>query len=256
MARRQKEIPWYKNWFDENYLLLYKHRNSDDAREQAALIQRTLKPGKNCTILDLGCGEGRYMPFFKNIGCKIRGMDLSETLLRSAKTKYPLLDLVLGDMRNIPFLPAKFDLILSLFTSFGYFENDEENRQVVGSIYRCLKPGGVFWLDFLNADSIENNLVAESSYRISNSIQVLEKRKIMAGRIIKNIYFTKGAAPPAGESMTIKNYHESIRLFTRDELIEMLQQAGFQAANCFGDYRGDPWSKESERTIILGRKTN
>ncbi|MCI0471490.1 MAG: class I SAM-dependent methyltransferase, partial [Candidatus Aminicenantes bacterium] len=137
MKRQQKEIPWYKNWFDENYLLLYKHRNSDDAREQAALIQRILNPGKNCTILDLGCGEGRYTPFFKNRGCRIYGMDLSGTLLRNAKTKYPRLDLVLGDMRDIPFLPGKFDLILSLFTSFGYFERDEENRLVLDSVYRC-----------------------------------------------------------------------------------------------------------------------
>ncbi len=243
MEKLQRELPWYKKWFDENYLLLYRHRDVEDAREQVSLIIDSLKPAKGSSILDLGCGEGRYTVFFKDRGYRVLGLDLSEKLINCGKKKYPRLNLVKGDMRAIP---GRFDLILSLFTSFGYFEDDNENQQVVCSVYRSLNPGGVFWLDFLNPQYIKNNLVAESFTRISPRIMVQEKRKIKDGRIIKDIFFE--------EKGLKKHYRESVRLYTRRELEEILERSGFRLAGCFGSYRGEEWHQDSERTIVYGRK--
>lgn len=248
MERLQQEVPWYRDWFDENYLLLYQHRDNDDAKEQVDLIIDTLNPTKNSLILDLGCGEGRYACFFKSLGYWVLGLDLSATLIRRGKEKYPHLNLVVGDMRAIPTAPGKFDLILSLFTSFGYFEEDKENEKVLASVCRSLKPGGVFWLDFLNANNIENNLVPENTSHITPFFQVVEKRKIAGRRIIKDIYLRNR------EQRTIKRYKESIRLFTKSELEMMMEQTGFLPEGCFGNYRGEEWAEESERTIIFGRK--
>jgi SAM-dependent methyltransferase len=250
MERQQRELPWYKKWFDENYLLLYHHRNTKDAEEQVELINYTLCPGKNCSILDLGCGEGRYSVFFRDRGFKVLGVDISETLIRSGKKKYPHLDLVVGDMRAIPVFPGKFDIVLSLFTSFGYFEKDEENRKVLCSVHQSLKPGGIFWLDFLNPHHVEKNVVPENSSRISSCIYAIEKRKIEGNRIVKDIYFKDNRCE------TIKHYKESVRLFTRGELEDMMKKTGFGLSGCFGNYRGEEWDVDSERTIICGRKAN
>lgn len=245
MESQNREAPWYKQWFDENYLLLYRHRDLDDAREQFRLILDVLKPDKKNTVLDLACGEGRYASFFDKSGYRVLGLDLSETLIRRGKEKYPDLGLVVGDMRSIP---GKFDLILSLFTSFGYFEEDRENRLVLDAVYAALNENGIFWLDFLNSTYVRHHLVPDNFSQISTDIHVREKRKIAGSRIIKDIYF-KGNG-------TTTHYRESVRLYTRWELEEMLQEAGFSLEGCFGDYRGEAWSEDCRRTILYGRKSS
>jgi SAM-dependent methyltransferase len=170
-------------------------------------------------------------------------LDLSKTLIKYGKKNDPQLNLVVGDMRHIP---GRFNLILSLFTSFGYFDKDEENERVIRSVYQSLYPGGSYWLDFLNRDYVEKNLVPGNVSRLPSGIKVLETRKIAGGRIIKDIYFKKNG--------TEKCYQESVRLFTPQDLERMFQKNGFRVENCFGDYNGNPCSPDSERTILVGKK--
>jgi SAM-dependent methyltransferase len=177
------------------------------------------------------------------MGFRVTGLDLSEILVTHGREKYPQLDLRVGDMRSIP---GKFDLILSLFTSFGYFETDEENEEVVRSVYEALNPNGVYWLDFLNAQEVESNRVPESVSQLSPEIRVIENRKIENGRIIKDIHFKNN-----GEG---RCYTESVRLFTCDQLEKMFKKSGFHLEHCFGDYQGSQWTSESPRTILIGKK--
>jgi SAM-dependent methyltransferase len=239
----KKDKPWYTEWFDENYLEVYRHRNTDDAKKQVRLLIDTLKPPPHTAILDLGCGEGRYTAILEKHGFRVLGIDLSDTLVKYGKKKHPHLNLAVGDMR---FIPGCFDLILSLFTSFGYFEKDEENKQVIRSVYYSLNPNGIYWLDFLNADCVAKNLIPNSLTRLASGINVSEKRKIENGRIIKDIHFKKNNME--------KCYKESVRLFTRHDLEQMFQESGFRVMYCFGDYKGNTWSPESERTILVGKK--
>jgi len=239
----KKEKPWYIEWFDENYLEVYRHRNRDDAKKQVQLLIDKLKLTPQTSILDLGCGEGRYTALLNQKGYRILGLDLSETLIKYGKKKHPHLSLVVGDMR---FIPGCFDIILSLFTSFGYFAEDEENKQVIRSVCNSLRPGGIYWLDFLNARYVEKNLVPRSRTVLSSGIDVTEIRKIENGRIIKNIYFKKNQMK--------KCYQESVRLFNRQDLEQMFQRCDFRVVECFGDYEGNPWEPDSERTILVGEK--
>jgi SAM-dependent methyltransferase len=243
MRQKKLETPWFQQWFDENYLILYRHRNRSEAKKQVQLIIDTVNPSKDAAILDLACGEGRYTMLLDEKGYRVTGLDLSETLVTRGREKYPQLDLRVGDMRHIP---GKFDLILSLFTSFGYFETDEENEEVVRSVYEALNPGGVYWLDFLNAQELESNLVPESVSQLSPEIRVIENRKIENGRIIKDIHFKNN-----GEE---KCYTESVRLFTCNQLEKIFKKYGFQLEHCFGDYQGSQWTLESPRTILVGIK--
>jgi SAM-dependent methyltransferase len=243
MLKLKEEKPWFMEWFDENYRMLYRHRNRDDAGEQVCLIIDTLKPNKNTAILDLGCGEGRYTAIFKKKGYRVFGLDLSETLVTGGKKKEPCLDLMVGDMR---FIPGSFDLILSLFTSFGYFDTDAENEAALSAVYQSLDPGGYYWLDFLNSRYVKKNLVPETHSRLPSGIEVLEKRKIVKGRVVKDIHFKDNGVD--------KHYRESVRLFSLEGLEAMFHRVGFRICRCFGDYRGSPCSPDTERAIIVGRK--
>jgi SAM-dependent methyltransferase len=247
MRKLKSEKPWFMEWFDENYRMLYRHRNSEEAKGQVNLIIDTLNPKKSSTILDLCCGEGRYTEILQKLDYRVFGLDLSETLIQFGKKRASQLNLMVGDMRVIP---GHFDLILSLFTSFGYFDSDEENEATLQSIYQALNPGGYYWLDFLNASYVEKHLVPESLSQLSSGIEVLEKRKIENGRINKDIHFRNINTMENGN----KNYQESVRLFTRQKLEEMFENSGFHLQHSFGDYRGSAWSEGSERTILVGRK--
>lgn len=248
------ETPWFEQWFDENYLLLYTHRDHSDAAAQVRLIIDTVHITKDTSILDLACGEGRYTYLFHEKGYHITGIDLSETLVNSGIQKHPHLDLRVGDKRDIQ---GRYDLILSLFTSFGYFETDDENEQVLRSVYHALKPGGTYWLDFLNVEQVAAQLIPETVTQLTEDIRVVEHRRIENGRIIKDIQFLQGTAPPAAKEAVPpppRTYHESVRLFTCEELTAMFERSGFEVTHCFGDYRGNKRTHDSPRTIVVGRK--
>ena len=234
---------WFEDWFDENYLLLYRHRNCEDAKAQVRLILDTLDIPRCSSILDLGCGEGRYTHLFQNHGYRIFGMDLSQCLVREGRKRYGDLDLIVGDMRAIP---GCFDVIVSLFTSFGYFPTKQENEGVLASVYEALNPGGWYWLDFLNPSSVSKGLVPETVSQLPGAIEVTEKRKIEGGRVVKDIYFKRGG--------DVTRYKESVSLYSKDELVAMLENSGFAVAGLFGDYSGAGWSPDTPRTILYCRK--
>jgi SAM-dependent methyltransferase len=243
MTEKKTEIPWYENWFDKNYLLLYKNRDAVEARTQIQLIIDTLKPRKDKMILDLGCGDGRYTHLFSELGFRIMGLDLSGELIREGRKKYGSLNLIVGDMRSIP---GQFETILSLFTSFGYFNDDRDNLKVFQAIKSSLLANGWFWLDFLNPEFVEENLIPETVTEISSVCRVVEKRKILKNRVVKDIIFIQGQEK--------KYYQESVRLYSRTELGVMLRRIGIQPMGCFGDYQGKDWKHDSKRTIIYGMK--
>ena len=155
MKNKKSPAVWFRNWFDENYLQLYKHRDENDAQKQINLIINSLNLSKTMRILYLGCGEGRHVSVLNNMGYRVFGLDISRILINKGKKKYRNLNLIVGDMREIP---GCFDVILSLFTSFGYFDHDIENIKVLLSISSALTKNGWFWLDFLNPPFIKKNM--------------------------------------------------------------------------------------------------
>src|SRR3982751_3002771 len=112
---------WYEEWFGEDYLRLYPHRNDAEAERAVALISSTVSLQPGWRVLDVGCGAGRHTRAFVVYSARCVGLDLSATLLRLARetTSAPL---VRADMRALPIRPRSMDLTVNLFTSFGYFE--------------------------------------------------------------------------------------------------------------------------------------
>ena len=122
---------------------------------------------KNEFLLDLCCGAGRHLIALHKIGYRhIIGLDLSEDLLKFAAVELSKvgarhIKLIQEDMRDIPY-KNYFGVILSLFTSFGYFEHDEDNLKVICREGKALKPNGIFILDYMNREYGIKNLIVDT----------------------------------------------------------------------------------------------
>ena len=139
---------WFENWFDSKYYhILYKKR---DFQEAAILIDNLLKiinPAENSFFLDLGCGSGRHSIYLNQKGFHVDGVDLSKKSLKQAEEhQNEKLKFYLKDMRDFCF-QNKYDIIINLFTSFGYFEDDEDNKKVFSNMEKSLKINGYFIMD-------------------------------------------------------------------------------------------------------------
>lgn len=238
---------WYKDWFaSEYYLKVYSHRNDSDAENLLKLIHDNIDIKSDAKILDVACGSGRHSQKFAELGYNVVGFDLSKTLLKVAQKNKSLQNLNLNyfcsDFRVIP-LKTSFDLILNLFTSFGYFETDDENFSFIKYASTHLNNNGYFIFDYLNPNYIKKNLVKTSQSNIDN-IKYLENRSINNKRVEKEIVIS--------DDENKHRYFESVRLYSYDKILSMFSSYGFEEIKVFGNYVGASYDENnSERMIIL-----
>lgn len=237
---------WFKNWFGEDYLALYPHRNEAEARQAVALLATRGAVPWGGTVLDLACGAGRHAAALQQSGARVVGLDLSAVLLREARSCCNAsAGLVRGDMRYLPFRDGSFGAVVNLFTSFGYFSSDEEHQQVLTEVARILKPGGRFTLDFLNAPAVRATLVPRDEREVRGRKVVQERRVSEGGRsVIKNISLEHEE----------RSFMERVRLFERAELEQMLRGAGLVVDEALGDYAGGPHTDTSPRLLLLAHR--
>jgi len=244
---------WYKKWFsDRLYLDLYSHRNTEEAGHMIDLIQRNIDIRTGSKVLDVACGAGRHSLQLAKRGFHVTGFDLSEFLINEAKKSQKeakennlKMNFLIKDMRKFNFRNS-FDLALNIFTSFGYFDNDEENFHVIKNVSSSLKKGGYFVFDFINSEFIKNNIVPRSRNKLGG-ITVIQKRKIENGFIVKDIEVYKGSK--------VRHFNEILKLYGKKELVHCFKKFNFNVKTLFGDYYGNKFSeKNSKRIIIIAQK--
>ena len=239
-------MAWYKDWFNsEEYLLVYEHRDSAEAEILVRLVQKDLNLAEGSSVMDMACGAGRHSIAFAQKGYKVTAADLSERLIDEAKKNAIKanvnVDFILTDIRYLD-LERRFDLVVNLFTSFGYFETDEENWVVIQKAYNLTKSGGFFVLDYLNKNYLEENLVPSSVFS-RNGTTVKQKRAIRGNRVEKKITIEKDGL--------INNFYESVRLYDFNELKDILEQTGFRIFKTFGDFNGNIFDRNSSPRLII-----
>jgi 2-polyprenyl-3-methyl-5-hydroxy-6-metoxy-1,4-benzoquinol methylase len=242
---------WFKAWFNHPaYLKLYAHRSLEEAEQTIATLLKFISVQKpNPKALDIACGSGRHAVALAENGFQVTANDLSSTLLAEAKKLAESKNLTLTftqiDMREIAF-EEEFDVIVQLFTSFGYFENDDEDKIVLQNVARALKPGGWYVLDFLNEHLVRNTLQPESR-RTLDTLDVFEQRMIFGERVVKSITLREN-----GET---HRFIESVRLYSKEELTAMLTAVGLRLHHYLGDYHGAEFHQEtSPRLILIAQK--
>jgi ubiquinone/menaquinone biosynthesis C-methylase UbiE len=235
---------WFESWFGEEYVALYPHRDDAEAERAVALIEKTLVPHTVKRVLDVACGSGRHARYLGERWWT-SGVDLSEVMLRMAQRAGTPARLVRADIRSLPYRDASFDLVVNLFTSFGYFETDAEHEHVMRDLARVTTPGGTFVIDFLNSVQVQRDLVPHDETTLAG-LHVVQRREITAdGRfVVKHIAIREEG----------REFVERVRLFTAEELMAMLGRTGFNIETSYGNYDGEPLAAESPRVILFARR--
>lgn len=243
-------MSWYEDWFNaDEYLTVYKHRDEAEAEILVSLIQKHTGIKQGDAVLDMACGAGRHSVAFARKGFKVTAVDFSERLVIEAKKNSERsgvnIDFILSDIRELV-LHFRFNLVVNLFTSFGYFKSDDENFIVIKKAYDSLYPGGYFVLDYLNKNYLQNNLVPSSVTR-DNGTTIIQNRALVNNRVVKKITINKGNVT--------SDFFESVRLYETGELKTILTSEGFTIEQIFGDFTGSFFDENnSPRTIIFARK--
>ncbi|HEX9601608.1 MAG TPA: class I SAM-dependent methyltransferase, partial [Mariniflexile sp.] len=193
-------------------------------------------------ILDLACGRGRHAVYLNSLGFDVTGADLSENNINYAKQfENDTLHFEVHDMCK-PF-NKPFDAIFNLFTSFGYFDKDEDNLNTIKAIKADLNAVGFGVIDFMNSEFVIDNLVPEEVKTV-DGIDFNLKRYVEDDHIVKDISFTVN-----GEDY---NFQERVRAFTLADFETLFEEAGVYLLDVFGDYKLRKFNaKTSERLVMI-----
>ena len=239
-----QEADWFEEWFGEDYLNIYQHRDETEAEHLIELIASNMAGREIKSVLDLGCGAGRHTKVLCERWWTV-GLDLSMALLKVARKESLEAPYVRADMRDLPFADESFDLVVNLFTSFGYFDDDEEEARVRSCVRKALRPGGTLVIDFLNATQVRSELVPYDE-RVENGITIEQTRAITPDdRFVEKTIRLRERG---------KEYIERVRLLSASDLERMLTTAGFAVEKLFGDYGGGNWLEDSPRTILFASR--
>lgn len=240
-------MSWFADWFNSPYYhILYKNRDETEAKNFIDYLANYLSLSSEHKILDLACGKGRHSIYLNSKGLDLVGVDLSSESIQIAKqSENDRLQFHTHDMRE-PVGTEEFDFVLNLFTSFGYFQNNEDDLRTLQSVNFSLKHKGKFVLDFFNAHKVIQNLVSEENKEIEG-IRFNITKRIEDGFIIKEIKFSD-----LGKSYS---FYEKVKALKIDNFKDYFVKANLNLTTVFGSYNLDEFDANiSDRLILIAQK--
>ena len=246
---------WYSEeagFFGHQFLDEYRSWMTPQITEtQVAFATNVLElhPGSN--VLDLACGNGRHTMGLSRLGFRVTGMDLNQSYIRRAAAAARDSGLearwVTADMRQIPF-ENEFNAVLSLFTSFGFFPEDEEDAAVIEQVARSLRPHGRFILDVMNRRFVLRNLKKEEHRRQEDGSLWKHYRDFdPSANRLRHLRVRIGTADES-------RWESVVRLYSPEDLDDLCLRAGLRIQHVYGGYALEPWGFEHPRTIVVAGK--
>ncbi|MDP6041580.1 MAG: class I SAM-dependent methyltransferase [Candidatus Latescibacteria bacterium] len=239
--------PWFDRFFSHEYLSFDDHPHT---ALEVDFIHTVLSLNKNARLLDLGCGYGRHAIPLAQKNLKVVGLDRSPVLLGEAQSRAqqanPSPAFIRADVRTIPFTET-FDAVISMFSSLGYFEDENENFLVLQNIANTLKPGGKLLIETANRDFVVRHNPPVQIYR-PEDMTLIEEREFdaLTSRSLVDVTIVQN-----GEETHL---HHSIRLYTATELDMLLASVGLITTAVWGDFHGDDLTIDSPHLILLAEK--
>jgi len=240
--------PWYAEWFGSRYYkLLYCGRDQKEADRFIGNLVNHIGLGRGANVLDLACGTGRHSRTLHSLGLNVIGIDQSEEAINEASVSAANgLDFFVHDMRGL-YWADHFDLIVNLFTSFGYFHSTDDDLRVLHGVHDSLLVGGHFILDFMNVGLTIARLVPNETIE-RESVTFNISRRIKNGMILKQIEVVDGE--------TTMHFTEEVDVLTPEQLLGYHDEVGLQVKHIFGDYDLSPFEPAvSPRFIVLSERT-
>ena len=247
-------MEWWKSFFDKTYLEFGLSPKEEKAKKEVDFILKVLRIPKNALILDLACGIGRHSIELAKRGYRVVGIDFKKEYVDYCKERAKKLSLrnvkfMQMDMRDLNF-KNKFDFIINIFTSFGYFKTEEENLRVLRKIVRALKKNGRFLIDVSNRDSILKRFRERDLTKLKEGY-ILEKRSFdfSTSKINTKWIFLSKSKKKISEKTT------SSRAYSYHELKSILENSGLKVIKSYGNFKGEKISQDTRRLILIGQKS-
>jgi len=238
---------WFEAWFDTPYYhLLYKNRNFKEAGFFINNLIDYLAPPKDAFLLDACCGKGRHALYMNQLGFYVDAFDLSANNIEHAKQyENKKLHFFENDIRK-PLNQQKYNIVFNLFTSFGYFDNEEDNFQAIKALSGSLKQDGVLVIDFLNAQKAIETMVSKEEKKVDD-LTFKIKRKVKDGFIVKQISFEDN-----GRKFS---FEEKVKALYQKDFINYFNLAGLKLIKVAGDYQLNDFDiHTSDRLILFAKK--
>ena len=178
----------------------------------------------------------------------VTGIDLSRNNITIAKEKEnKTLQFKIWDMRD-KFKKNTFDIVVNLFTSFGYFETDEDEQKTINAMALNLKKDGILIIDFMNVKKVIKYLVAHEERKIDGIIFNIH-RNIENNYILKDIKFSDN-----GKKF---QFQEKVKILTLTDFSHLTRNAGLKVIDTYGSYKLEKFDAlQSERLIMICKKIN
>lgn len=247
-----KSKPWHEDdslWETWGPLMFTEQRLAAAVSEVEKIVSLLgIKPGAQ--VLDLGCGVGRHSLELARRGFHVTGVDRTRSYLdrasKQAQTEGLKVEFVQDDMRTFC-RPDAFDAAINMYTSFSYFEDPEEDRQVVLNVCRSLKSGGLFILH-THGKEVLARIFRESDWREENGTLILTRRKVSKnwGWMENHVIILKD-----DKRTEFKATH---RLYSATEMAALFADCGFIEVYVYGDFEGSPYDQRAETMVVVGHK--
>ena len=252
ISRSGSHSDWWASYFDEEYLREYEplFTLERDRREVSRILEILGLPN-GARVLDVPCGQGRHAHLLAEAGFRVDGVDLSPQLLAHARERGtgPTLRYRRGDMRRLPMQwSGRFDAVLNLFTSFGFFREPADDRRVIAEFARVLRPGGILVWHGGSRDGVMARFLSRDWWRTTDGTIHAQERRFDALSGILTVashwYGPRGAGAR----------EHRIRLYTATRLAELCADVGLIVEEAYDGWRDRPIRRRSSEMILVARK--
>jgi len=241
-------MSWYRTFFDDDYQRVFgPYVEGERAAREARSVVALLDLPAGSRVLDLACGQGRHAAPLRSRGLQVLGLDLSQVLLRAARSRDPGLVLLRADMRALPLAGGSVDGAVNLFNAFGYFDRDEEDLAVLREVARVLRPGGVFVQEVHHRDALVRDWEPRTTHpTYADGLIVTEERTwdTVRGRHLVRYLLQ----PPGG---AVREVVHALRVYTLTELVALHEAAGLRVRAVHGDLDGAPATPATPLAVLV-----
>ncbi len=248
----RKTADWWASYFDAQYLKEYEplFTPERDRRDVARLVD-VLELPTGSRILDVPCGQGRHAHLLAEAGFDVDGFDFSADLLAIANKRGSgeTLRYTRGDMRKLPARwTSRFDAVLNLFTSFGFFVDPADDARVIAEFARVLKPGGTLIWHGGSRDGVMASFLSRDWWRTDDGTMVAHSRRFdpLSGVLTIESSWTgkKGAG----------SREHRIRLYTATRIAELCAANGLIVEGAYDGWSDKPLKRKSSEMLLIARK--
>lgn len=245
-------MKWWKDYFDIKYTEVFAKSFGRKTTNLELKMLRELLPQPPARVLDAGCSLGRLSIGLAVMGYHVTGTDQSADLLAQARAaaqeKGVQVHFVEGEHTSFDW-QNEFDVVINIFTSFGYYEDDKENLRVISSWARALRPGGHLIIELDHRDQVVRSYKANYWYVLEDKTEIRVNRWLDAIRGL-NMVDEYWRTPDGQEG----ERHHFSRLYNATELASMLTQAHLVPIAWYGDFDLRPFTFESKRLVVVAEK--